>query len=300
MGYYMINNLSKKENQRNAGTKARQDGENVKNDLSRALAYDHNAKNINSQIKILLNHLNINENDIRFIHTKSHSDGKISCAKSDIRINIEFNNGIKIPHQISLKSTFAKTQVSVHSVNSFEKNLDKKKIAFPTEVKEFLNFFTNSKIYQNKPDFIFDESNRRHRFSLDEINCFDSQLFIKTQSFFEEHAEKILEFLISSGSEEKKENFANLLAFCDKNLNNLIFVNIKKLIDCAIKTSKDNDVFCVANKGRKKTGITTLSLYGGLIQLQMKGSGEGSAYHNLQFNISGKFIKKWIEDGLLK
>ena len=213
----MINNLTKKENQRNAGTKARQDGENVKNDLSRALAYDHNSKNINSQIKILLNHLDINENDVFFIHTKSHSDGKIRCAKSDIRINIDFNNGIKIPHQISLKSTFAKTQVSVHSVNSFEENLKKKKITFPTEIKEFLNLFTNSEIYPNKPDFIFDESKRRHRFSLDEINQFDSQLFIKTQLFFSEHAEKILEFLISSGSEEKKENFANLLAFCDKN-----------------------------------------------------------------------------------
>lgn len=290
----MTNILTKKENQKNAGRQARQDGENAKNDLARALAYDNNSQNGNYQIKTLLNHLGIDENDISFIHTKSHSDGRIRCAKSDIRINIEFNSGKKVVHQISLKSTFTKTQLSVHSVNSFEENLRNKKINIPVEVKEFLNLFTNSQLPQIKPNFIHSESQRRKRFSFDEINEFNSKLFIETQSFFENNAEKILEFLISSGAEEKKENFANLLAFCDKKLTKLMFVDIKNLIYSVINDSRTNNSFCVPNKIRKNAGITTLSLYGGLITLQMKGSGEGAAYHSLQFNISGNFIKKFI------
>ncbi len=297
-------NLDKeyKNNQRKIGAKARQDGENVKNQLTNILSCQDD--NISIYSNILLNHLNIKTKDVISIHTKSHADGKIRCSKSDLKATITIqkdNRTIKIPKQISLKSTFSSTQLSVHSVNSFVENLKNKSILMPNNVRRFLDYFTNTetiKKYEENPKTIYSKSNSRKRFSLNEINDFNSLLYTETVLFFEQYAKEILEFLISQGSETNKENFAQLLSFCNKDLKNLIFIDISKLIQIAIQKSKKNHTFCLPGKEQKEAGITTLRLYDRLVSLQMKGSGKGSAYHNLQFKISGNFIKRWIKDGV--
>ncbi len=298
-GIFMI--LSTKQIKENSGRKAQQDGEKVKNLLSNELSYSSGGTPSASLIA-LSNFLNIKMEDIKSVNTKAHSDGRVKCAKSDLRVSILNSLDLASPHQISLKSTFSKTQVAVHSVNSFEihlKNLKNKKIILPNDVKYFLTYFSNSKVLPNGPKAEHDESKRRERFSVDEINNFNKNLLEEAVKFFKGNAKQILFFLISQGSEVNQSNFANLLAFCDKKLNNLIFVDIGKLIGVAVKNSEKNNYFCVPNKPRKNAGITTISLYDGLITLQMKGSGKGAAYHNLQFNISGNFIKKWIKQGLI-
>lgn len=292
-----------KKNQIKAGSKARQDGENVKNKLTSFLSYQDN--NINQYVESLLNHLNIEKKNVIAIHTKAHSDGRVKCSKSDLKATITIqkdNNIIKIPQQISLKSTFASTQLSVHSVNSFLENLKNKNIIVSKNVRKFLDYFTNTETiqkYEENPKIMYPQSNLRKRFSLNEINDFNSSLYHETALFFEQYAQKILEFLISQGNEINKENFAQLLSFCNKDLKNLIFIDISKLIQIAIQKSKKNHTFCLPGKEQKEAGITTLRLYDGLVSLQMKGSGKGASYHNLQFKISGNFIKKWIKDGVL-
>jgi hypothetical protein len=294
-------NHQHKENQRKAGSKARQDGENVKNQLTSLLSYQ--GDDFNSYIINLLDYLNIDKDTVNSIHTKSHSDGRIKCAKSDFKVTISVNNNgiiMKIPKQISLKSTFASTQLSVHSVNSFEENLKNKNIFLPANVRKFLDYFTNSntvKKYNKNPLFLCEKSKIRERFSLEEINNFEPNLYQETISFFEFYGKEILQFLISTGNEKNKENFAQLLAFCNKDLKNLLWIDIDKLIEVSLLKSKNNNTFCYPGKEQKEMGITTLKLYDGLVSVQMKGSGHGAAYHHLQFKISGNFIKKWLKEG---
>ncbi len=294
----------KKINQIEAGRKARQDGENVKNILTSFLSYSPSNTTNTTQSLNLIRYLKKNISDIKFIQTTSQSDGKTKCAKVDIKATVEFNNKPgedqkKEFHKLSVKSTYGKTQVAVHSISTLTSYLAKKKIIIPSNVIEFLTLFTDSKAFSNIPTFIFSESQRRERFSFEEINSFNPQLFLDTQQFFEQHADVILRFLISEGS-DKRENFADILAFCDKKINNLMLCNIDNIIYTAISVSNANKSFCLPNKPRKNSGVTTLSLYGGLISLQMKGSGTGAAYHGIQFNIAGNFIKKWKQQGLLK
>lgn len=293
-------NLIKKANQRKAGLDAQQDGENVKNELASKLSYKGDLQHITPQAIILAKEIGINIEDIIFIGTKAHADGKIACAKSDLKSRVELKNNTVLHHQISLKSTFAKTQVAVHSMKTFEQHLKNIRILLPEPVKEFLTHFTYSNNhYLNKPIFSYSESRRRERYNWEEINNFNPNLWLETQLFFEKYAEDILYFLISRGSETNIKNHANLLAFCDKKLNNLIIVNIKKLIAYIIDKAKLDNSFCLKNKPRAGNGTTTFSLYAGLISFQMKGSGKGAAYHALQFNISGSTIKKIKDFGLI-
>lgn len=294
----------KKEKQKKSGREAQQDGENVKNKLAINLSFKGDISNITSQSLILLKHIDKNATEVDFINTKAHSDGKIACAKSDLKTTIVLKDKSSHPFQISLKSTYNKTQVAVHSVSTLEKHLFNLGIVIPDEAKEFLTHFTNSNSdYINKPVFQYAESRRRERYTYEEINDFNPGLFPITQLFFENHAQLILEFLISRGSENNQHNYATLLAFCDKNTNNLIFVDIKKLISLALAKCRDNNSFCLSNKARQNNGnngSTTLRLFSDLISLQMKGSGTGAGYHSLQFNISGNNIKKMIEQNFNK
>jgi hypothetical protein len=107
-----------------------------------------------------------------------------------------------------------------------------------------------------------------------------------------------LNFLISVGGETNPANFATTLAFCDKNLNNLTLIEIKKLIAYKLAQSEINNSFFVANNPTKN-GITTICLFDGLIVMQMKGSGSGSAYHNLQFRVNGSKLKKLVTENLI-
>lgn len=295
-----------KKNQRIVGEQSQQDGENIKNSLSNDISRSFPIPFTNSA-NYLLKHLNINPIDVRSITTRAQADTKIACAKSDIRVTLNMFNSPNIVQHLSVKSTYNKTQLAVHSVNSFSNNLKNKNIIIPTEVEYYLNLFTNSNtISYNKSNFMYTESERRNRFSAEEIDNIDSTLFDITQKFFIQYAQEILSFLISEGN-DKKANYATQLAFCKKKINvinnipfsDLLFVDIKDLIQKTITLSKKNNSFFVLNRKKKTSGITTIDLYNGLITLQMKGSGQGASYHNLQFKISGHFINKWINQGLI-
>lgn len=289
----------KKQNQKKAGKHAQQDGENVKNSLAVNLSYKGNVLDINHHVEVFLKTLQISQNSVSFINSKAHSDGKIRCAKSDIKASIHFKSNSVIQHQISVKSTFASTHLSVHSVETFIDYLSHLGITASDEVIEFLTHLTNSEShYLSKPQFIFSESKRRKRFTWEEINHFNPLLWIKTKEFFSTHALVIMNFLISIGGETNPSNFATLLAFCNKKVDNLMFVDIQKLITYLIQESMVNDSFCVLSKPTKN-GITTISLFNGFIVLQMKGSGKGAAYHSLQFKINGTKIKKLRESNLI-
>lgn len=288
----------KKNNQIKAGRNAQQDGENVKNDLATKLSYKGNFNDISKQAEILLKHLNLQLSDVAFINTKSYSDGRILCAKSDLKTTVKCKNN-NVICQISLKSTFNTTQIAVHSVLSFNGYFKKAGIIIPDEVIEFLTHFSfSNSLYPNKPNFLFNESKRRERFTVEEINAFNPDLFKKAEEFFRKNANFILNFLISVGGETNPANFATTLAFCDKNLNNLTLIEIKKLIAYKLAQSEINNSFFVANKPTKN-GTTTISLFDGLIVMQMKGSGSGSAYHNLQFRVNGSKLKKLVTENLI-
>lgn len=289
----------KKQNQKKAGREAQQDGENVKNNLAIKLSYKGNILDINHHVEVFLQTLQISQDSVSFINSKAHSDGKIRCAKSDIKVSINLKSNSIIQHQISVKSTFAPTQLAVHSVGTFIDYLLHLGITASTEVIEFLTHLTNSEShYSSKPQFIFSESKRRKRFTWEEINAFNPLLWIKTQEFFSTHALTILNFLISIGGETNPSNFVTILAFCNKKVDNLMFIDIQKLITYLIQESIINDSFCVLSKPTKN-GITTISLFNGFIVLQMKGSGKGAGYHSLQFKINGTKIKKLRESNLI-
>lgn len=65
-------NLQHKENKRKAGYKERQDGENVKNQLTSILYYQGDG--FNSYVDNLLDYLKMDKDKVNFIQTKSHSD----------------------------------------------------------------------------------------------------------------------------------------------------------------------------------------------------------------------------------
>ena len=295
-----------KKNQRITGEQSQQDGENIKNslsnNLSRSLPNPFNNSSLN-----LLEHLNINPIDIRSITTRAQADNKVPCAKSDIRVTLNMLKSSSIIHHLSVKSTYNKTQLAVHSVNSFSNNLKTKNITIPPNVEQYLNLFTDSSTLTfNNQHFLYNESKRRKRFSADEIDKINPQLVDDTRKFFTTYAQEILLFLISEGN-DKKANYATQLAFCKKKLDvrnnvpfsDLLFVDIHNLIQKTITLSQKNGTFFVLNRKKKNSGITTIDLYNGLITLQMKGSGQGASYHNLQFKISGHFINKWINQGLI-
>jgi hypothetical protein len=291
--------LMKKAKQQKSGREAQQDGENVKNLLVNKWSYKGNPLEITPQAKMLIEEFGYDIKDVEFVNTKAYADGKIACAKSDAKITIKLKNQKQDIGQMSIKSTYKSTQLSVHSVNSFEKNLTDSGIVFPPEVKEFLSLFTYSEVLMpNKPNFIFPESIRRKRYSKEEIDAFNPDLWHQTQLFFEKVAEKIMKFLISIGSETNSKNYANKIAFCDKKANDLMIIDVDKLIKYALDKAGSENSFCVANKPTKN-GTTTFSLYAGLITCQMKGSGDGASYHNLQFKICGKNLKKLKENGCI-
>lgn len=299
-----IEEQARKKKKSDSGRKAQQDGENVKNSLAQALSCTEKG-NFTLQLLYVFKVLQIDKDNVAYVTTRSHEDkGNEPCSKPDLRCTIALLDNYKYtPLKISLKSTFGATQVAIHSVNSFESHLASHGVTIPESVKEFFTHFTNSEsLYTNKPSFIYSESQRRQRFTLNEINAFNSQLFEDTKQFLKIHAKEILGFLTSKGQVKDKKGHANYLAFCDKKLDNLLLVNIEDLIDYILIECEKNDSWIVAGKDRKSQGITTLSLFNGLIPLQMKGSGgkETSAYHHLQFRIKGSEIRKLVNNGLIK
>lgn len=303
LDFTQIENQEKKRKKAESGRKAQQDGENVKNSLASVLSYTGDA--FSHQAQILLTSLGINTNEVSFINTRSHEDkGDTPCSKPDLRCIISNKNGVKYKTiNLSVKSTFGSTQVAVHSISTFIKHLATHGVSVPSSVQEFLVHFTNSNNnYDVKPNFIFNESIRRVRYSVNEINLFNPSLFEDTKQFFKENASEILYFLISKGQVTDKKGHANFLAFCGKKLDNLLVVHVDSLINYILEQSLLNDSWIVCNKDKSQSGITTLSLFNGLISLQMKGSGgkETSAYHHLQFGISGNRIKKLTSEKLIK
>lgn len=289
--------MDKKEKKRISGAKARQDGENIKNLIASKLSFIKNTEMSQSDPKLthsFLNQIGLSLGNVNQINTKALAD-KRGCNKPDLICNVTTVENNKTSHRISLKSTFQKTQVAVHSVNSFINNLASKKINLNSHSQEFLTHFVKSEnSYAIKPDFSYTESIRRQRFSLDEIEKFNPGLFLSFTEEIKKNAEKILRFIVAEGTNTKNSEYANYLMFCNKPLSDLYVVKIDDIVDHFIKQSEINNTWVTKNKLRPNCGITTVSLFHGLLTLQMKGSGKGEAYHHLQFNIAGSFIRKQL------
>ena len=229
-------------------------------------------------------------NDIDKIETKVH----VGTIKPDLEVVIYKKSQDKTTHQISLKSTFKDTQVALHPLSTFIKH-----IALPDTVHDFLALFSNYKhILKSNAVHPPPEQNVRKRFTLEQINIANPTLHIDTQSFLKDKAETILRFLLSTGI-ESSGLCADTLAFLDKKTNELMFVNIDKLIEYTIsKANDESGYFCKGRHPRIPNRTTVLSLFNGLIHLQMKGSPKTSPtnYHSLQFRISGNKIKEYIID----
>lgn len=282
-----------------SGKIARQKGENIKNKIAIELSF--NGHNMSHALTRFCEDLNVKTSDISFTETKSLADnGK--CIKPDLSLTIYKDNALSARHNLSVKSTFKSTQLSVHSISSFFKILHSKKIMTSPDMCEVLTHFCysgkkyiNEKYeYVNKPHFIYDENIRRDRFSLDEI---ESMFPVKFQSFIDHftHIAVALAFmLISEGDMLDRHKHADIIVFSDNQLQNIHFFDIKKVIDRFHTLAIENNTMLVLGNKKKTSGITTFSFLHGLISVQMKGSGEKDCgdYHNLQFKINGSLIKK--------
>jgi hypothetical protein len=295
-------------NKQISGLIAKQEGENAKNQLAINLSYNKFKQVPSTQLLQLLSFMKLDLNDIDYTTTISCQDkGTKSCSKPDIKITLNGTNQQKFKYpfaRLSIKSTYQETQLAVHSLNSFEKHLNDKGVLLNSYVKEFLYHFCYADLlyknkhyqYSQKPQCLFIENQRRDRFSVNEINNYNPILFEHFKDFIKMNAKTLLYFLISTGEFKDTKEHANILAFCNKNANNLLFIDVAYIIDKCIEEAKTNNTMVVLGRNKRISGITTISLFNGLVKLQMKGSGdkEFSSYHNLQFKISGTKIKKLL------
>lgn len=174
------------------------------------------------------------------------------------------------------------------------------KINLPKNVEDCLYWFTNDKerfegdLKPNHSKEYFAVNNRRTRFSLDDIERFDSKIVNDLKDFFKKYAREIMTFTMSSGGATQRGNYADLIFFTDKKFDRVNTFDIDRLINLAINhCNKNPEDFVRFGLTKKNSGVTTLSLYGDLIRLQMKGSKKGTAaYHHLQFRISGARVEK--------
>lgn len=289
-----------------SGKQARQDGENAKNRLAANLSYFTNKLNYMSpESTQYLQSVNINPSSVLSMESTSLQDGLLKCKKPDIKLVITYlYQGEKtiITHLLSVKSTFKETQVAIHSLASLDKHTLNQVAIIPQTAKELLYHFSaadtqyinNPILFPNKPTHLFPENLRRDRYCINEINAFNPQLIIDFSDYLKNNAEKFLLFLISKGEATQLKDIATHIVFCDKKGCNILVKNIHDIVQHYIKESTANNSWCIPGRDKKISGITTLSLFNGLIKLQMKGNGDKSktTFHQLQFRITGKNLHK--------
>lgn len=295
---------TKLENQIKAGGTSQQQGEDIKNAFTAQISWTNGQPiTLNNVKSSVLSQFKINPSLVDKINSKAFADGGlVKCVKPDNKSTITFTDGRPNKEiKISIKSTFGETQLAIHSLYTFKDYLSRLfKIIMPIKVVNALYWFTHdiaripNEIKPIHSKAYFSINNRRLRYALDDVELFQSGSIAALEIFFKDNAKEIMTFLMSSGGFKKKIGYADLILFTDKKFDRVESYDISKLIDLAINycTANPNEWF---KPGLKKatSGITTVSFYGGLIKLQMKGSKRGtSAYHNLQFRISGDRVKK--------
>lgn len=300
---------AKKENQRLAGEKSQQRGENVKNKFTSVVSWvSDESIELNKLRKVILDCYDIKPENVSRINSKAFSDGgSEKSVKPDNKTTIKLKDDSKIECLISIKSTFGSTQLAIHSLNSLKNYMETNyNITLPDEVYIFLSLFTNSNHahlgLNSSPihNAEYHEINEcRQRFAVDDIDTFDTKYSSSFKEFIKNNARSILTFLLAKGSAKSDKLKANAICFVGNNFQDILIYQIEYLIDKAITQCNKDGSWVTYGRQKKKSGVTTIDLFGGLVTLQMKGSGEGSAYHYLQFRISGnrvaKLLKNWSE-----
>lgn len=306
----------KKKNQIKAGKDSRQRGENVKNLFTSKITNTEKKFSLSKLAITFADAFNLNKDLITYVESKAFADGgNEKSVKSDVSVKFTIEDSgkpisfqdkkseSKLQINTSIKSTFGSTQAAAHPIASFKYYLSNIfKVSMNKDTEDFLYFFTHDTVpngYQKAPthsnNFVSVNS-RRNRFSLEDIITFNKDLFESFKSFVTINAKEIIMLILSSGSISKKKDWAKAILFTDANYGRVEIYDIEKLANAVVNYCNNNpDFFVIEGRAKKDSGVTTLALFDGLINLQMKGSGDGAAYHNLQFKVGGNKIKKSLE-----
>lgn len=295
----------------NSGWHAQQNGEVTKNKLTNLLSFDESNKSDYDYIrksvinKVLCDTFGVG--GVELTTAKSYADGGEKSKKPDLVATMKLNLGSgKVTNkkvEMSLKSTFGPTQLSIHSVQSFFNHLSNcMGVVASDNVIKFFCLFTGDfnswpggsptsplesvkKIISAKGGSVCAESIRRSRFNIEEIDIYDPHLFNDVGDFIYINRVDIFKFLAVCGTAKV---CSDVIVFCNKSITELAMVKVSELLEYVKNCDRANVFY--KPLATKVGGTTTLRLFGGLVPCQMKGSGQGAAYHGLQFRISGNHV----------
>jgi len=198
-----------------------------------------------------------------------------TSPKADIKIIFHNSQNIYV-FGISLKSSSANIQVQITNVKNFKQICINKGLFFSDKLEIALSKFSG--FGEHKPqEEIKDKlkQGQRDRLLITELNDNEQK---EIEEFFNINQKVITEIVLKEGS-ALKEYFADyyLVNNSEFSKTNTVDFCIKH-IDEVIQDSIQKSNYQVTKNG---------SFHIGSITVQMKGSGEGEAYHGLQFKKKG-------------
>lgn len=224
-----------------------------------------------------------------FISIKIIDDHKVdgigskkTTSKSDLLLKI---NDVEIG--ISVKMTNFGTQLQIISVNNFIKYIEH--VSNEIIGQDVIHIFYKFVGYIQPSDIEMTELNKkrrpklkyRKRFWINELSDHEQRFII---SFLTKYKSYILQLIYCDGNCCCKKNKTQLFLFNNANYSKTKMIDIKLFNYQDLLQKLDDDVPSITKNGNLQLNKN--------IGLQMKGSGNGDHYHNLQFKDRG--YKKMI------